>query len=120
MTRSIGKNCFRTNQGTQRRLRLVIGLLRFCGPRDCERLITSRGPFSFAMNAATPEAFLTPTAVAERVGVSRVTVLAWIRSGELPATNIAADPQGERPRWGVLPSDLEEFLAARRANECAR
>jgi hypothetical protein len=47
--------------------------------------------------------------------VSQHTVLGWIRSGELRATNCAGR-RGGRPRWKISPkaaSDFEELRAAR-------
>lgn len=53
-------------------------------------------------------------AVARRLNVKTAQVCAWIRSGELTAHNLAADSCG-RPRWKILPEDLADFLAGRRA-----
>jgi len=56
---------------------------------------------------------LTPPAIADRLGVAAETVISWIRSGELPAANVAR--RGcRRPRYRVDPADLAAFLAARR------
>lgn len=53
-------------------------------------------------------------AVAKLLGVKHSQVVGWIRRGELAAFNCAADPTG-RPRWKILPEDLADFLAGRRA-----
>jgi len=42
-----------------------------------------------------------------------------IRSGQLPAVNIAMSPGAKRPQWRIRPEDLERFTAARRAVEPA-
>jgi excisionase family DNA binding protein len=52
--------------------------------------------------------------LARQLGVSQSKIVAWIRSGELTAHNLAADPTGV-PRWRILPADLADFLAGRRA-----
>ncbi len=54
--------------------------------------------------------FLNPPAVARILGTSAEQVLAFIRSGELKASNTSL---GERKRWKVNPADLEKFLDAR-------
>lgn len=51
---------------------------------------------------------LTPPQIAERLGVSPEKVIAWIRSGELKAVNVATKPNG-RPRWAVDEADLAAF-----------
>ncbi len=56
----------------------------------------------------------TPPTVAESLGVNESKVLAWIRSGELAAVNVAAHVGG-RPRWRIAQSDLELFLLRRTA-----
>lgn len=55
---------------------------------------------------------LTRPAVARRCGVGVATVQAWIDSGELPATNLAADLT-RRPRWFVSLQALDDFLRHR-------
>jgi excisionase family DNA binding protein len=56
---------------------------------------------------------LTVRDVAARVGVAKLDVdRAWIKSGELRATNISSGPG--RPTWRIDPDDLERFLAGRR------
>ncbi len=53
-----------------------------------------------------------PTA-AQELGVSTGKVTDWIKSGELPSSNLARKRNG-RPRYGILRTDLEEFLRGRR------
>ena len=55
---------------------------------------------------------ITPPALAQRLGVNVHKVLGWIARGELRAVN-AGD--GSRPRWRIMPDDLEQFLARRAA-----
>jgi excisionase family DNA binding protein len=55
---------------------------------------------------------LTPPQLARRFGVGPDKVLAWIRSGELPAINGAAKPNG-RPRYLIDKADVEAFEAQR-------
>ena len=59
-----------------------------------------------------PELFTT-TEVAERFSVKRSTVVAWIKSGELPAINVAT---GNRtlPLYRVTAADLSAWVEARR------
>lgn len=53
---------------------------------------------------------LTPPEIAEQIGVAPETVIAWIRSGQLKASNLAT---GRRPRYVVKPEHLDAFLALR-------
>lgn len=57
-----------------------------------------------------PATALTPPEVAKQLGVSPETVISWIRTRFLVASNLAT---GARPRYVVKPSDLEDFLASR-------
>jgi len=57
---------------------------------------------------------LRPREVAERLVVRVDVVLAWIKRGELRACNVA-QRAGGRPRWRILESDLQTFLASRAA-----
>lgn len=68
------------------------------------------------MSAATPiREFLTPAEVAARLGLTKVDVVrAWITRGELPASNVASDPNG-RATWRIAAADLDAFLQHRRA-----
>lgn len=54
---------------------------------------------------------LTPPRVAKQLGVDPATVIAWIRSGQLKASNIGQGDQ--RPRYRIQPSELESFLRKR-------
>jgi excisionase family DNA binding protein len=58
---------------------------------------------------------LSPGDVAEELGLDIRKVLAWIRSGELRAANVATRLDGRKPRWRIAQADLETFLAARTA-----
>lgn len=58
--------------------------------------------------------YLSPAAVAAELSIRRATVLAWIRSGELGAINLADRVTG-RTRWRIPRETLERFLEARRA-----
>jgi excisionase family DNA binding protein len=56
---------------------------------------------------------MTPQGVADYLRVSRDKVLAWIRSGELAALNLASTRLG-RPRYRILPEHLAAFGEAHR------
>lgn len=59
--------------------------------------------------------YLTPGAVAKVLSLSKTDkVLAWIKTGELVAVNVAAKPGG-KPRWRIASDELEKFLAKRSA-----
>jgi excisionase family DNA binding protein len=58
--------------------------------------------------------YLSPPEAGERLGVAAEKVIAWIKAGELRATNVATR-LGGRPRWRIHEADLEAFLAARSA-----
>lgn len=62
--------------------------------------------------AAPTAPMLTPSAVAERLGVSINKVHAWIVSGELRAVNVAS-AGSKRPRYRVAPDALDDLLRAR-------
>lgn len=53
---------------------------------------------------------LTPRAVAKLLKKSPDAVLAWIKSGELRASNLG---NGRKPRWTVTKDDLNEFLKSK-------
>ncbi len=55
---------------------------------------------------------LTPPEIAGQLSVSNDTVLAWIRNGELKASNIAARTS-TRPKWIVRKAELDTFLKNR-------
>lgn len=52
--------------------------------------------------------------VMARLDVSKDTVIAWITSGQLHATNVAADPNARRKSYRISEADLVAFVAARR------
>lgn len=52
--------------------------------------------------------YLTPPEYAATLGVESRKVVAWIRSGELPAFNAALRPTG-RPRYRISPADIAVF-----------
>ena len=55
---------------------------------------------------------LTPRELARMLRVNPDKVRAWIKKGELKATNTAAALRG-RPRWMILPDALAEFSRRR-------
>lgn len=63
---------------------------------------------------STPDAFLTVQGVMDRLGVSKNTVLGWIRSGELDAIHVGAKAQAKKDSYRIAPESLEEFCLARR------
>ncbi len=62
---------------------------------------------------------LTPPQVAKQLGVNADKILAWIRSGELTAINVAQN-LGGRPRYRVTSQDLEQFQDSRRTRKPVR
>jgi hypothetical protein len=52
--------------------------------------------------------------VAKTLRTNENKVLGLIRSGELPAINLAQSATGKRPRWRIAADDLNAFLASRR------
>ena len=62
--------------------------------------------------ADTQRDTLTPSEVAKQLKKSPDAVLAWIKSGELKASNLAT---GRKPRWTVTKSDLAAFLKSKQA-----
>jgi excisionase family DNA binding protein len=57
---------------------------------------------------------LTTRQVADRLGLADTdAVLAWIAAGQLAAVNVSAGPG--RPTWRIAATDLDTFLAGRRA-----
>lgn len=55
---------------------------------------------------------MTPKQVAERLGVAREKVVAWIVAGELAAFDVSAK-RGGRPYYRISPEALEQFQRAR-------
>jgi len=54
--------------------------------------------------------FLTPPEVCKLLRVRPSKVLAWIRSGRLPAIDVS---DGRRPRYRIRRADLDDFLQRR-------
>jgi hypothetical protein len=52
----------------------------------------------------------TPPQVAKQLGADPATVINWIRSGQLKASNLAS---GSRPRFVIQAADLDAFLRSR-------
>jgi hypothetical protein len=69
---------------------------------------------------AKPKGKMSPRDIAENRGVSVETVLAWIHSQELKATNQARHIDGKKPRWIVEFSDLLDFLERRSSRPVAK
>jgi excisionase family DNA binding protein len=63
---------------------------------------------------ASEPIYLTPPEVARLLRVDVHSVLAWVRNGELRASNVASRAS-TRPRWRVHRRDIDAFLAARAA-----
>ena len=55
---------------------------------------------------------LTVRDVAALLGIRQHGVLSLIRSGELRGVDVSLKPGG-RPRWRIMPDDLEGFLSRR-------
>lgn len=55
------------------------------------------------------ERLLSLAEVAQRAGVGLDTARAWVRSGELAATDCSAKRNSKKPRWRVSPADLAVF-----------
>jgi transposase len=64
---------------------------------------------------ATQVEYLTPPAIAKRLGVSCEKVIGWLLAGELRGSNLAAK-LGGRPRYRVSEADLSDFLERRSAS----
>lgn len=54
----------------------------------------------------------TPPSAARLLAVNVHKILAWIASGEIRASNLG---NGSRPRWRIMPDDLQAFLDRRAA-----
>ena len=59
----------------------------------------------------------TPPVVARQLGVDSHKVLRWIASGQLRAVNVG---DGSRPRWRIMPDDLQAFLERRAAQPAVK
>ena len=57
--------------------------------------------------------------VAEQRSVNQDTVLPWIRSGELRATDCSARPGG-RPRWRIAQASLNAFDLVRASRQAPK
>ncbi|HEV3022085.1 MAG TPA: helix-turn-helix domain-containing protein [Pirellulales bacterium] len=69
--------------------------------------------------AEIARSYVSPNELAAELGVSWSKVIGWIKSGELVAVNLAAQP-GRRPQWRIARTDLELFLARRSATPTPR
>jgi hypothetical protein len=58
---------------------------------------------------------LSPPQVATQLGVDPATVIGWIRSGQLKASNVGKG--GRRPRYRVQQNDLDAFMRKRQPVE---
>ena len=58
--------------------------------------------------------------VAAHLGISRETVAALIRSGQLAAINVSLSPSSRRPRYRVTEQALEDFEAQRSVQQQRR
>ncbi|WP_428308171.1 helix-turn-helix domain-containing protein [Lacipirellula sp.] len=56
---------------------------------------------------------LTPPEVAKRLGVTPETVIGWIKSGQLKASNVGKGVA--KPRYKIQPANLERFMASRQS-----
>lgn len=58
------------------------------------------------------EPALTVKEVARQLGIRQHGVLALVKSGEIRAADVSLTPGG-RPRWRIMPEDLDAFLSRR-------
>lgn len=58
---------------------------------------------------------LTPKQLADRYGVGVPVVLAWIRTGQLPALNVSRSASAKRATWRITAAAVAAFEAARAA-----
>jgi len=65
------------------------------------------------MTPAPTRRYVTPRDIAADLGCNLSKVLAWIKSGQLRAINIAVRADSRKPRWRIAALDLEAFLIAR-------
>ncbi len=59
--------------------------------------------------------WLSPGDVADELAIPVAKILAWIKSGDLRACNVA-QRVGKRPRWRISALDLQLFLDRRSAS----
>lgn len=71
------------------------------------------------IDQASSQRMLTPPEAAERVAVDPHKIIGFIRSGELPASDLAS-AGSRRPRYRIHVADLEAFLAKRAAGPVPR
>lgn len=57
--------------------------------------------------------------IAELLGVSVRTVETWIAARELRAVCVSRDRTSRRPRWRVVQTDLDAFMAGRATDQGA-
>ena len=57
--------------------------------------------------------YLTPPQFARLLAIRVEKVIDWIHSGELRASNVAANPNGLRPRWRIPREEVQRFLLLR-------
>ena len=62
--------------------------------------------------------YLTTAQAAEMLVVAPDKIGDWIKSGQLPAVNVAVH-SGGKARWRIAAADLERFLASRRTGPTA-
>jgi excisionase family DNA binding protein len=80
---------------------------------------SSIGGLKKSKRAAGPRRdVLTPPQAATRLGVDAGTVITWIKTGELKASNVGKGSQ--RPRYRIQRSDLDRFLKSRQPEVSAK
>lgn len=57
--------------------------------------------------------FFTPVEAARLLRVKPVTVLAWIKSGQISAILTSADPGTQKPRYVISKDAIDDFTASR-------
>jgi len=57
--------------------------------------------------------YLSAVDVATELAVRQSKVLAWIKSGELPASDLSQHPGVGKARWRIRRSDLDDFMRSR-------
>ena len=85
----------------------------------CQRLTDfARKPYVAQTEGMMNEqAWITPTMIADDMGVDVAKVIGWIRSHQLTAVNVAASPTGRKPRWRIRREEFEAFLKRRQSGE---
>ena len=77
-------------------------------PPPLRRDVTAREQPSLNASARAPPMTYSVKELQERYGVGEHTILGWIKTGELRATNVARKT-GTRPKWRISPESLAEF-----------